>query len=310
VTYWPLIGVALVVAGFAAKRNPVLVVVLAGLASGLAAGKSPGDVLELLGTAFVSNRTLLLFTLTLPVIGVLERAGLRERARAWILGFARLTLARLLIVYLAARQLLSMIGLINIAGHPQTVRPLLAPMAEATAARKLGALDDDARERVRALAAATDNVGMFFGEDVFLAYGAVLLIQGFYDGKGIHLSPTDVALWALPTAVAAFVIHACRIAVFQLRLEHRMARTPAVPPRAVLAQPPAVAAAPGAPAREVSTLAETSAERPESVTHAVVLTRPSTTDLPEPRGARLAEPRAAIPAEPPARERPTHDEDG
>jgi uncharacterized membrane protein len=222
--YWPLLGVAVVIAGFALKRNPVLVVVIAGLVSGIAAGKSPGELLALLGTAFVSNRTLLLFTLTLPVIGVLERAGLRERARAWILGFARLTLARLLIAYLALRQLLSALGLTNVAGHPQTVRPLLAPMSEATATRTLGTLDDGARERVRALAAATDNVGLFFGEDIFLAFGAVLLIQTFYDGQGIHLEPTSIAFWAVPTAIAAFAIHAVRIVVFQLRLERRIAR--------------------------------------------------------------------------------------
>jgi uncharacterized membrane protein len=179
-TYWSLLGVATVIAGFALKRNPLLVVVIAGLVSGIATGMSPADLLALLGKMFVSNRTLLLFTLTLPVIGVLERAGLRERARVWILGFARLTLARLLIAYLALRQLLSMFGLIYIAGHPQTVRPLLAPMSEATATRRLGALDSDTRERVRALAAATDNIGVFFGEDVFLAFGAVLLIQTFY----------------------------------------------------------------------------------------------------------------------------------
>lgn len=222
--YWPLLGVAVVVAGFALRRNPVLVVVLAGLVSGLAAGMSAGELLALLGTAFVSNRALLLFTLILPVVGVLERAGLRERAAAWILGFARLTLARLLIAYLAVRQLLAMLGLINIAGHAQTVRPLLAPMAEATAARTLGALEENERARVRALAAATDNVGVFFGEDVFLAFGAVLLIQAFYERQGIHLDPTSVALWALPTAIAAFVIHGARIAIFQLRLERRLAR--------------------------------------------------------------------------------------
>jgi uncharacterized membrane protein len=234
-SYWPLLGVAVVVAGFASRRNPVLVVVIAGLVSGLAAGKSPGELLALLGTAFVSNRTLLLFTLTLPVIGVLERAGLRERARAWILGFARLTLGRLLIAYLALRQLLSMIGLHTVAGHPQTVRPLLAPMSEATATQTLGKLDDDARERVRALAAATDNVGLFYGEDVFLAFGAVLVIQSFYDGQGIHLEPLTIGLWALPTAVAAFLIHGVRILIFEARLGRRLARER---PTAANPQPP------------------------------------------------------------------------
>ena len=220
---WPLLGVAVVVAGFALKRNPMVVVVTAGLVSGIAAGKSPGDLLALLGTAFVNSRSLLLFTLTLPVIGVLERAGLRERARTWILGFTRLTLAGLLIAYLAGRQVLAMFGLLHIAGHAQTVRPLLAPMTEATSTRQLGALDDDARERVRAISAATDNVGVFFGEDVFLAFGAVLLIKGFFDGQGIRLDPLTIGLWALPTAIAAFVIHAVRIIVFERRLRRRIA---------------------------------------------------------------------------------------
>lgn len=208
--YWPLLGVAVVVLGFVLRRNPVLVVVVAGLVSGIAADMGIGDLLALLGTSFVSNRALLLFALTLPVIGVLEHYGLRERAQAWIANFRGLTLARLLISYLGLRQVLSMFGLIDLAGHAQTVRPLLAPMSEAAAERD-GVLDEPERMRVRALAAATDNIGRFFGEDVFLAFGAVLLIQGFYERQGIHLEPLAIALWALPTAIAAFVIHALRI---------------------------------------------------------------------------------------------------
>jgi len=237
--YWPLIGVAVVIAGFALKRNAVLVVVAAVVASAFAAGMDVGDLLALLGNSFVSNRALLLFTLTLPVIGLLERFGLRERAKRWIEGFKGLSLARLLIAYLGARQLLAMFGLIDLGGHAQTVRPLLAPMSEAAAARDVafakqpatvatahesGAareLAADERTRVRALAAATDNVGRFFGEDVFLAFGAVLLIQGFYERNGIHLEPLAIALWALPTAIAAFVIHSIRIVIAQRGLRAR-----------------------------------------------------------------------------------------
>jgi uncharacterized membrane protein len=217
-SYWPLLGVAVVVAGFVLRRNPVLVVVVAGLVSGLAAGLRVDDLLALLGNAFVGNRALLLFVLTLPVIGLLERFGLRERAQAWIDGFRGLTLARLLLAYLGLRQLLSMLGLTSIAGHPQTVRPLLAPMCEAAAERGAGSLDEGRRMRVRALAAATDNIGLFFGEDVFIALGAVLLIHGFYAQQGIVLEPIAIALWALPTAIAAFLVHGLRIVLVARRL--------------------------------------------------------------------------------------------
>jgi len=220
---WPLLGVAVIALGFVLRFNPVLVVVTAAVTSGLLSGMSVPDLLALLGTSFASSRILLIIVMTLPAIGLLERAGLREHARAWMDRLRGMTLARLLVGYLLGRQVLSMIGLQSVAGPAQTVRPLLAPMAEAAAARIDPALPEDERDRLRALCAATDNVGLFFGEDVFIALGAVLLIQGFYSQHGIELTPLSIALWALPTAIAAFAVHSVRIALFQRRLRRRAA---------------------------------------------------------------------------------------
>jgi uncharacterized membrane protein len=218
--YWPLLGIALVVIGFVARLNPALVVVAAGVATGLLAGRTPLEVLTLLGEAFVKNRFLLVFLLTLPVIGLLERHGLKQHAQAWIARLRGATASRLLIAYLGARQLLSALGLNSLGGHPQTVRPLLAPMAEGAAELRHGPLPESVRQRLRALAAATDNVGLFFGEDIFLAFGAVLLMQGFFAEHGIVLEPLRIALWGIPTALCAFAIHALRLS----RLERQLAR--------------------------------------------------------------------------------------
>jgi uncharacterized membrane protein len=221
--YWPLLGVAVIAVGFALRFNPVPVVVAAALTSGVLAGLPLPMLLALLGKSFVASRMLLLFVLTLPAIGLLERAGLREHAQRWIARLQGLTLARLLIGYLLLRQLLSMLGLTGVAGPAQTVRPLLAPMTEAAAEKILPTLDAADRDDLRAIAAATDNVGRFFGEDVFIALGAVLLIQGFYSQHGIELNPLAIALWALPTAIAAFVIHSVRVWLVQRRLQRRAA---------------------------------------------------------------------------------------
>lgn len=216
----PLAGVALVVAGFALRLNPALVVVGAGFATALLAGIAPGATLELLGNAFVKNRFLALLLLTLPVIAVLERHGLKQHVQAVIVRLRAATAGRLLLFYLALRQVLSMIGLHSLGGHPQTVRPLLAPMAEAAAESRHGLLPAAERERLRALCAGTDNIGMFFGEDVFIAFGAVLLMQSFFADHGIELQPIDIALWGIPTALCAFAIHGGRL----LRLDARLAR--------------------------------------------------------------------------------------
>jgi len=222
VSYWPLIGVAWVIVGFALRLNPALVVVSAGLVTGLAAGQELLAVVVLFGEAFTRQRYLALVLLTLPVIGLLERHGLKEHAQAFVLRLRGATMGRLLIAYLALRQIAATLGLTSLGGHPQTVRPLLAPMAEA-AAETEGAMTDDERERLRAMCAGTDNVGLFFGEDVFIAFGAVLLMQAFFADQGIALEPLQIALWGIPTALCAFAIHALRIRRFDSRLRRAIA---------------------------------------------------------------------------------------
>ncbi|WP_242162860.1 DUF969 domain-containing protein [Lysobacter sp. M15] len=219
-TYWPLIGVALVVIGFVLRMNPALVVVVSGVVTALVAGKTPVQVLELLGEAFTKQRYLALFLLTLPAIGLLERHGLKERAQAWIAKLRGVTAGRALVAYLAGRQLVSALGLYDLGGHAQTVRPLMAPMVLGAAENAHGALPEATREKLQAMTAASENVGRFFGEDVFIAFGAVLLMQGFFAENGIALEPLQIALWGIPTAICAFVIHASRL----LRMDARLAR--------------------------------------------------------------------------------------
>ena len=220
--YWPLIGVAAVVLGFVLRLNPALVVVAAGFITGLVAQLSPLDVLEVLGKAYTEKRFLLLFLLTLPVIGLLERHGLKEHAQNWVARLRGATMGRLLIAYLLMRQFASALGLTSLGGHPQTVRPLLAPMAEGAAQTAHGELSDEDRQRIRAMAAGTDNVGLFFGEDVFIAFGAVLLMQSFLAENGLVLDPLHIALWGIPTAICAFVIHSLRILSFERTLTRRL----------------------------------------------------------------------------------------
>jgi uncharacterized membrane protein len=214
VSWLPLAGIVVVVIGFALRLNAALVVVLAGVATGLAAGMSPQELLVAFGEGFRNNRFLALFLLMLPLLGLLEDNGLREHAAGWIRQRPRASLLRVLLSYLALRQVTAALGLVSLGGQAQTVRPLLAPMAEAAAREEFGQVPEEAQERVRAMSAATDNVALFFGEDLFVAFGAVLLMQGLYANHGIVLEPLEIALWGLPTAFCAFCIHALRLRRF------------------------------------------------------------------------------------------------
>lgn len=216
-----LVGVLLVVVGFALRLNPLLVVTGAGIVTGLLGGLSPVAVLDAFGNGFAGSRSVTLFVVTLPVIGLIESRGLQEQARKLISRLARMTTSRLLFSYLVIRQVTAALGLLSIGGPAQTVRPLVYPMAESTAERRHGQLPEAVTERIKGFSSSADTVGSFFGEDVFVAVGSILLITGFVDATyGLHLDALHIALWAIPTGVCALVIHGLRL----LRLDRQIDR--------------------------------------------------------------------------------------
>lgn len=227
----PLIGILIVIVGFALRLNALLVVTLAGLATGPASGQSLPEVVAAFGKAFVESRYIAIVWLALPVIGLAERSGLKERARTVIATIRAATAGRVLLVYLALRQATSALGLVSLGGHAQMVRPLVAPMAEGAAENTLGALPMAVRDRIRAMAAGADNVGMFFGEDVFVAIGSILLIRGFLEQNGIVVEPLALARWAIPTALVAFAVHGARLLLLDRDLAKRLRESPADAPR-------------------------------------------------------------------------------
>jgi uncharacterized membrane protein len=218
-----LIGIAVVALGFALRFNTLLVVMGAGIATGLVAGMSLNEIMELFGKFFVENRYMVLpIVIMTPVVGLLERHGLRERAETLIRRAKAATAGRVLLLYTALRQVSISLG-VNIGGHAGAVRPLVAPMAEGAARAKHGELPEKTVEAIRANAAAAENVGNFFGEDIFIAVGAILLMKGFFDAQKIEVSVWAMALWGIPTAVVAFGVMWWRARVLDRRIEREVA---------------------------------------------------------------------------------------
>lgn len=197
------------------RPNALFIVLLVILGAGVSGGLGLAGTIETLGRSFNDSRYISVTWVVLPVIGLLERYGLKQRAAAIILGMKAATSGRILLGYLAFRQITAALGLISIAGHAQTVRPIVAPMVEAAS----GSDDDAVLQKLRAQAAATDNIGVFFGEDIFLAISSILLIRAFMAQNGYDLEPIQLSVWAIPTAIAAFLIHGSRLLLLDRRLE-------------------------------------------------------------------------------------------
>lgn len=221
INYLPLLGILVIVVGFVLRFNAALVVLVAGFVTGLLASMPIDVILTKLGEGFVKTRTLsLIIILPLATIGLLERSGLKEHAQNWVARIKSATSGRLLIVYLLVRELSAAVGLTSLGGHPQMVRPLIVPMAEGAFTNRFGFLPKPISEKLRAMSAATDNVGLFFGEDIFVAFGAIVLMQTFLKTTaGIELDPIHMALWGIPTAICAFLIHAFRLYRLDSQLE-------------------------------------------------------------------------------------------
>ena len=218
---WVLIGIPIVVLGFALRCNPLLGVTIAGISTGLAGGMQTVEIISAFGKAFTENRYMGLIWLTLPVIALLERNGLKEQAKHLISKIHVATTGRILMLYFFLRQMTAALGLNSLGGHAQMVRPLIAPMAEAAATTKYGDLPNDVRQKIRAHSAAADNVAVFFGEDIFIAVQSILLIKGFLDQYGIDVEPLHLSVWAIPTAIAALIIHFIRLWLLDRSLAKR-----------------------------------------------------------------------------------------
>ena len=191
-----LIGILIIIVGFALKLDTIAVVVSAGVVTGLVADMSISEILSTLGTAFINNRTTCLFMLTLPVIGLCERYGLKAKG---------LSTGALLSGYTFIRE--ASIGMgVTLGGHPQFVRPLINPMAEGASIAKYGNLDEKDIDKIKAYSAASDNIGNFFGQNVFMASSGVLLISGTLESLGYNVDTLQIAKASLPIALAAFAL--------------------------------------------------------------------------------------------------------
>ncbi|HEX3809261.1 MAG TPA: DUF969 domain-containing protein [Rhizomicrobium sp.] len=224
---WTLLGIAVLAIGFLIRLNPLLVIAAAALVTGVAGHIAPLDILAAFGKAFNQSRYVSVVFLVLPAIGLLERAGLQERARAFIAGLRGFTVGRLLLLYLFLRQIFAAVGLVALGGQAQMVRPLIAPMAEGAAEAKHGPLPEKTHWMIRAYAASADNVGAFFGEDIFVAIGSVLLIVGFLQQSGVVVQPLSLSLWAIPTAIVAFFVHGARLLLLDRKLKREQAKAAA-----------------------------------------------------------------------------------
>jgi len=204
--YLKLIGIVIIILGFAFKLDTIAVVVAAALATGLVSGMSFNDVLTILGKGFMDNRMVSLFFLTLPMIGVVESHGMKQAAVNGISKIKKLSAGKVFNIYLLIREVTDAMG-IALSGQVQFIRPLINPMAQAAASVKKPFTDKQV-DLINARAAATDNFGNFFSQNLFIASSGVLLMASTMKSLGHDVAPASIVLYSIPMAIITFIITA------------------------------------------------------------------------------------------------------
>lgn len=214
--YLVLIGIVIIVVGFALKLDVVAVVLIAGLATGLASGKGIVEILDIIGKGFISNRFMSLFFLSLPVIGIMERYGLKEKAADGIKKIKGASAGLILWLYLLIRWVAAVFS-VRLGGHIQFVRPLILPMAEGAAVKTVD-LTETKLEDLKALAGAVENYGNFFGQNIFPLSSGVLLVIGTLDKAGYKVTNTEVAYYSIFAGVAMLILSIVQCYLFERKL--------------------------------------------------------------------------------------------
>ena len=200
-----LIGILIIILGFSFQLDTIAVVLVAGVITGLVSGIDFMTILSTLGEAFIQTRYMTLFLLTLPVIGILERSGLKERGAECIRSMKSVSGGKILSYYMVIRTIAAALS-IRLGGHVQFIRPLIYPMTESASEKTLeNPLSEKQKEHIKGIACAVENYGNFYGQNVFVAGGGVLLVVGTLQELGFIVTPYSVSKSAIPVAIIAII---------------------------------------------------------------------------------------------------------
>lgn len=217
-----IIGILVIVAGFILKLDTIAVVLSAGIITGLLGGMNIIEILDTLGSTFTTQRSMTLFLLILPIIGLCERYGLKERATHLIQKLKGMSAGRIATLYLFIREIAIAAGIKL--GQAEFVRPLIEPMAQGAAISKYGAIDEKTEEDIKAMTAASDNIGNFFAQNIFVANSGVLLIVGTLEELGYQVDALSVAQAAIPVALIALIFGFIQNTLLDKKIAKRYAK--------------------------------------------------------------------------------------
>lgn len=199
-----LIGILIIILGFALKLDSILIIMLSAIVTAVAGGLTPTEFLTTLGETFVNNRSMAIFILIMFVTGTLERNGLKEAAAKLIGKIKNPSSGKVIAAYGVMRGIFGAFN-VSFGGVAGFVQPIIMPMATGAVEASGNEINEEHEEEIKGMASAMENIAWFFCQVLFVGGSGGLLIQGTLAGLGYDVDLGALAKVAIPTAVVAIV---------------------------------------------------------------------------------------------------------
>ncbi|MBV7390720.1 MULTISPECIES: DUF969 domain-containing protein [Enterococcus] len=200
-----LIGVLIVIVGFALRLDSILIVVVAMIVTALVSGLGIETMLETLGSSFVANRGMAIFIIIMLATGTLERNGLKESAARMIKKFKRVNTSAILMIYGVFRTVFAAFN-VSFGGVAGFVRPIVYPMMEGAVESKGLPDNEEYFEDLKGMSSAMENITWFFGQNLFIGGAGALLVQSTLKSLGYDVSLVRLMVVEIPVALVALVV--------------------------------------------------------------------------------------------------------
>lgn len=200
-----LLGILIVIIGFALKLDSILIIVVAAVVTAIVSGLGVEGLLETFGERFVSNRSMAIFILIMLVTGTLERNGLKNAAAALIGRFKRASAGMVVGAYGIMRGIFAAFN-VSFGGVAGFVRPIIMPMIDGAIKAQGHEPNEDHVEELKGMASGMENIAWFFCQVLFVGGAGGLLVQSTLEPLGYHVELIDLALVEIPIGIFALIV--------------------------------------------------------------------------------------------------------
>ncbi|SCY76537.1 DUF969 domain-containing protein [Alkaliphilus peptidifermentans] len=197
-----LLGILIVIIGFALKKDSILIILCAAIVTALVGGLGITGLLNTLGTSFVANRAMAIFILIMFVTGTLERNGLKDAAASLIEKIKGASPGKVIGAYGIMRGIFGAFN-VSFGGVAGFVRPIIMPMAAGSIEAKGEKVNEDHLDEIKGMASGMENIAWFFCQVLFVGGAGGLLVQSTLASLGYHVELIDLVKVEIPVAIVA-----------------------------------------------------------------------------------------------------------